>query len=86
MAKPKSAEPLAHCCAIFLWSLGREIDDHHRNPNINDRDHLVGQLTNLTMEMMRDQNAVAVLCCAVRQGICYAFYIIITSVLVQTSS
>ena len=45
MAKPKSAEPLAHCCAIFLWSLGREIDDHHRNPNINDSDHLVGRLT-----------------------------------------
>ena len=24
----------------------RNIDDHHRNPNINDRDHQVGQLTN----------------------------------------
>ena len=34
---------LAHCCAIFLCYLGR--DDHYRNPNINDRDHLVGQLT-----------------------------------------
>ena len=32
---------LVHCCAIFLC----EIDDHHRNPNNNDRDHLVGQLT-----------------------------------------
>ena len=36
---------LAHCCAIFLCSLGR--DDHHRNPNTNDRDHLVGQLTSI---------------------------------------
>ena len=25
----------------------RQLDDHHRNPNINDRDHLVGQLTML---------------------------------------
>ena len=23
----------------------RQLDDHHRNPNNNDRDHLVGQLT-----------------------------------------
>ena len=30
---------------VSLWYLGDETDDHHRNPNINDRDHLVGQLT-----------------------------------------
>ena len=35
-------------CAIFLRYLGR--DDHHKNPNINDRDHLVGQLTILRVE------------------------------------
>ena len=29
-------------CYITGW---RNIDDHHRNPNINDRDHLFGQLT-----------------------------------------
>ena len=33
---------LIHCCAIFLCHLGR---GHHGNPNSNDRDHLVGQLT-----------------------------------------
>ena len=40
---------IAHCSAVFLCYLGREIfcDDHHRNPNINYRDHLVGQLTTL---------------------------------------
>ena len=42
---PRFLEPcpgVAHCCAIFLCYLG---SDHHRNPNSNDRDHLVGQLT-----------------------------------------
>ena len=39
---------VAHCCAIFLRYLGR--DDHHKNPNINDRDYLVGQLTILRVE------------------------------------
>ena len=23
-----------------------QTDDHHRNPNVNNRDHLIGQLTN----------------------------------------
>ena len=33
---------VAHRCTIFLciW------DDQHRNTNMNDKDHLVGQLTN----------------------------------------
>ena len=34
---------VAHCCTIFLYYLRR--DDHHRNPNINDKDHLIGHLT-----------------------------------------
>ena len=33
----------AHRCTIFLCYLG--CDDQYRNPNINDRDHLVGQIT-----------------------------------------
>ena len=28
-----------------IWGRQRQLDDHHRNPNTNDRDHLVGQLT-----------------------------------------
>ena len=28
-----------------IWGCHRQLDDHHRNPNNNDRDHLVGQLT-----------------------------------------
>ena len=46
---PQAGFWLAHCCAIFLFYLGRDgrdgRDDHHRNPNSNDKDHLVGQLT-----------------------------------------
>ena len=30
-----------------IWGRHRQLDDPHRNPNSNDRDHLVGQLTNL---------------------------------------
>ena len=34
-------------CYLHFFNKWAEIyiDDHHRNPNINDRDHLVGQLT-----------------------------------------
>ena len=28
-----------------IWGRHRQLDDHHRNPNTNGRDHLVGQLT-----------------------------------------
>ena len=28
-----------------IWGCHRQLDDQHRNPNNNDRDHLVGQLT-----------------------------------------
>ena len=36
---------LAHRCTILLCYLGCEIDDKHRNTNMNDKDHQVGQLT-----------------------------------------
>ena len=29
-----------------IWDCHHQLDDHHRNPNVNNRDHLVGQLTN----------------------------------------
>ena len=38
---------VAYCYTIFLCCLGFEIDDQHRNPNINNKDHHVGQLTTL---------------------------------------
>ena len=28
-----------------MWGCHRQLDDQYRNPNINNRDHLVGQLT-----------------------------------------
>ena len=31
------------------WGCHRQLDNHHRNPNSNDRDHLVGQLTRLPL-------------------------------------
>ena len=31
-----------------IW-VAKYIDDHHRNPNNNDKDHLVGQLTRLNV-------------------------------------
>ena len=30
---------------IFLCYMGCEIDDQYRNPNMNNKNHLVGQLT-----------------------------------------
>ena len=30
-----------------MWGPSRQLDDQYRNPNINNRDHLVGQLTNM---------------------------------------
>ena len=47
-ANARAVLRVAHCCALFLRYLGR--DDHHKNPNINDRDYLVGQLTILRVE------------------------------------
>ena len=31
-----------------IWGCHHQLDDQNRNPNINNRDHLVGQLTMLT--------------------------------------
>ena len=33
---------LVHCCTLSLCYLGAETDDHHRNPNIKNKGHLVG--------------------------------------------
>ena len=35
-------DDIVHCCTKFLCCLDAEIDDHHRNPNMKNRDHLVG--------------------------------------------
>ena len=29
-----------------IWGCHHRLDDHHRNPTVDNRDHLVGQLTN----------------------------------------
>ena len=28
-----------------IWGCHHQLDDHYRNPNVDNRDHLVGQLT-----------------------------------------
>ena len=28
-----------------IWGCHRQLDDQHRNPNMNNKDHIVGQLT-----------------------------------------
>ena len=33
---------LVHCCTLSLCYLGAETDDQHRNTNIKNKDHLVG--------------------------------------------
>ena len=40
--------PTQHSIAQYYISLylGWEIDDQYKNPNMNNKDHLVGQLTN----------------------------------------
>ena len=45
MKSMKSGPGFALRCTIFLciWGMGN-IDDQHRNTNMNDKDHLVGQL------------------------------------------
>ena len=30
-----------------MWGPSRQLDDQHRNTNMNDKDHLVGQLTSV---------------------------------------
>jgi len=36
-----------------IWGCHRQLDDHHRNPNNNDRDHLVGQLTKVDQDFAK---------------------------------
>ena len=33
-----------------IWGCHHQLDDHQRNSNVNNRDHLVGQLTNIEPE------------------------------------
>ena len=33
-----------------IWGRHHQLDDQHRNPNMNNKDHLVGQLTKLDLE------------------------------------
>ena len=33
-----------------IWGCHRQLDDQYRNPNMNNKDHLVGQLTNNAFE------------------------------------
>ena len=39
-----------------IWGCHRQLDDQHRNPNNNDRDHLVGQLTSGVCEYFNSYN------------------------------
>ena len=44
----RSFQPSAVVRAIYpppIWGHSRQLDDQHRNPNINNEDHHVGQLT-----------------------------------------
>ena len=36
---------------IYIWGHSRQLDDQHRNPNMNNKDHHVGQLTNLDVHL-----------------------------------
>ena len=36
-----------------IWGCHRQLDDQHRNPNMNNKDHIVGQLTSATVAMAR---------------------------------
>ena len=46
----QSRQPLGHRCTTFLciW------DDQHRTTNMNDEDHLVGQLTSQPLERRKE--------------------------------
>ena len=44
----RSFQPSAVVRAIYppsIWGPSRQLDDQHRNTNMNNKDHLVGQLT-----------------------------------------
>ena len=47
----RSFQPSAVVRAIYppsIWGPSRQLDDQHRNTNMNNKDHLVGQLTRLS--------------------------------------
>ena len=44
------------------------IDDHHRNPNIDNRDHLVGQLTSQHLTLKADPLLLLLTLLIVRKG------------------
>ena len=52
---------LIHISDIYLLSwrweppIGGQLDDQHRNTNMNDKDHLVGQLTTLDADRQRPE-------------------------------
>ena len=51
---------LIYISDIYLFRLFRYLDyldDQHRNTNMNDKDHLVGQLTNTHQDLIRDSRA-----------------------------
>ena len=53
---------LAHCCAIFICLTNIWVEKyifHHRNPNNNGRDHLVGQLTRSSLAIARTLNVIS---------------------------
>ena len=39
-----------HIAVLYFFVSGMGIDDQHRNTNMNDKDHLVGQLTTIAHE------------------------------------
>ena len=39
------------CGACDKYQVCRQLDDQHRNPNMNNKDHHVGQLTNLDVHL-----------------------------------
>ena len=47
---------LVYCCALSLCCLGAETDDQYRNPNVNNKDHPVGQLTEIIIHIIKVMN------------------------------
>ena len=38
---------------VPIWGCHRQLDDQHRSPNTNNKDHLVGQLTMVDKELAK---------------------------------
>ena len=57
----RSFQPSAVVRAIYppsIWGPSRQLDDQHRNTNMNNKDHLVGQLTTCTPAVDNPSNLV----------------------------